>query len=737
MALSSVNLSSLSAVNLAQPDRGLEDMLKDEIEVTMFSPSFSPIECVKNDISLSTLLETGEAEERSRSPVVYDTSSDEDENNDKLGSIIDAAAAEPPAQPASAPQSASLPTAKALDANEAGDWFASPLLPILSKFTEDMPILTPDEPEKFTDDIGTNLEEAFSKMYDEAHSMVSNTYDEAHSMVPKKAEMQGQLDKFVAGTCIGAAGLTSVVGSDFAAYSKIASDSLQGLVSGDSTDITPAAASAPKEQEEVVVSIETSLDTSAAPAADEKKRNLSVQCTEEVSDVNLNVLTPAASGSCPPLRDDMVGKLNQFVDVACVSASTLINRPEVKRVLDSTNSSVYSCSQMATDSIQNLIMRKNGAVKVCSAECSADGFATLLEKTESISTVKVSSADGFATLLERTESIEVLADADVDAGEGESSANSNLEEGRALGIPSQDIVVTPADPPAVPNNDMDGSVITATFNSIVEKVTGFGEGTETSTVNEVVSACMCPVDRTDGSNISLMESLQSFTTGGFNEEPDTMAPVCLVKGFPSPLQSPTSVAHGEAVVDSRNQSDDAIDFAATKIETDTSMTFEETQDLDARITATTSTDRTSHASDSIPNPGGDDVSRMIENKSEEHRTPDDISFDENSVKDSTAASDKNAISSFTDAPEKTHIVDKNAAAAEAFEPVILTRTTGGAALPAKVDKPVILTQGTGGAAPPSGIPQFDPEILVSAMNNMNNFVRSTGIQIQSYFHHTK
>mmetsp|Transcript_23156 Transcript_23156/g.46210 ORF Transcript_23156/g.46210 Transcript_23156/m.46210 type:complete len:375 (-) Transcript_23156:1177-2301(-) len=329
MALSSVNLSSLSSVNLAQPNRGLEVTLRDEIEVTRFSP----IECVKNknpsnsgetkersrspivdDPSLSILLETGEAEERSRSPVVYDTSSDEDEKNGKfLGSIIDAAA-EPPVQPVSAPQSASSPTAQALDTNEAEDWFASPLLPIL----------TPDDHKKFTDDIGTNLEEAFVKMYDEAHSMVSN-----------KAEMQGQLDKFVAGTCISAAGLTSVVGSDFAAYSKIASDSLQGLMSMDSIDMASEAASAHKEPEEVVVSIETSLDTSAATTAD-KKRNLSVLCSEEVSDVNLNVLPPVAGGSCPLLRDegdDMVGKLNQFVNVACISANILINSPEVKSVL--------------------------------------------------------------------------------------------------------------------------------------------------------------------------------------------------------------------------------------------------------------------------------------------------------------------------------------------------------------------------------------------------------------------
>jgi len=714
MALSSVNLSSLSSVNLAQPDRGLEVTLRDEIEVTRFSP----IECVKNknpsnsgetkersrspivdDSSLSILLETGEVEERSRL-VVYDTSSDEDEKNSKfLGSIIDAAA-EPPVQPASAPQSASSPTAQALDTNEAGDWFASPLLPIL----------TPDDHEKFTDDIGTNLEEAFVKMYDEAHSMVSN-----------KEEMQGQLDKFVAGTCIGAAGLTSVVGSDFAAYSKIASDSLQNLMSEDSIDMAPAAASAHKEPEEVVVSIETSLDTSAATTAD-KKRNLSVLCSEEVSDVNLNVLPPAAGGSCPLLRDegdDVMGKLNQFVNVACINANILINSPEVKKVLDSTNSSVYSCSQMATNSIQNLIMKKNGAVEVC-------------------------SADGSAALLEKTESIEVLAAADVDAAEGESGANSNSQEGRALGIPSQEIIIIPADPPAVPTNDMDASVLTATFNSInsiVEKVT-----TETSTVNEVVSACMCPANRTAGSlNISLMESLQSFTSGpviekslSFIADPDTMASVCLVKGndsFPSSLQSPTSVAHREAVVDdSRNQSDDAINFVATNIKTDNSATADEAQELNARITATTSTDRTTRASDSIPNPDGDDVSRIIEKKSADQRTPDDIPFDENPLEEeATAPSDESAISS-ADASEKTHTVDENAVAAKVDKPVILTQNTGGAAIPAKVNKPVIPTQDTGGAALPSNIPQFDPEILVSAMKT---FVRSTGIHIQSYFHHTK
>jgi len=344
-------------------------------------------------------------------------------------------------------------------------------------------------------------------------------------------------------------------------------------------------------------------------------------------------------------------------------------------------------------------------------------------------------------LLEKTESIEVLAAADVDAGEGESGANSNSQEGRALGIPSQEIIIIPADPPAVPTNDMDASVLTATFNSIVEKVT-----TETSTVNEVVSACMCPANRTAGSlNISLMESLQSFTSGpviekslSFIADPDTMASVCLVKGndsFPSSLQSPTSVAHREAVVDdSRNQSDDAINFVATKIKTDNSTTADEAQELNARITATTSTDRTTRASDSIPNPDGDDVSRIIEKKSADQRTPDDIPFDENPFEEeATAPSDESAISS-ADASEKTHTVDENAVAAKVDKPVILTQNTGGAALPEKVNKPIISTQDTGGAALPSNIPQFDPEILVSAMKT---FVRSTGIHIQSYFHDTK
>jgi len=245
-------------------------------------------------------------------------------------------------------------------------------------------------------------------------------------------------------------------------------------------------------------------------------------------------------------------------------------------------------------------------------------------------------------------------------------------------------------------NDMDASVLTATFNSInsiVEKVT-----TETSTVNEVVSACMCPANRTAGSlNISLMESLQSFTSGpviekslSFIADPDTMASVCLVKGndsFPSSLQSPTSVAHREAVVDdSRNQSDDAINFVATNIKTDNSATADEAQELNARITATTSTDRTTRASDSIPNPDGDDVSRIIEKKSADQRTPDDIPFDENPLEEeATAPSDESAISS-ADAPKNNHTVDENAVAAKGDKPVILTQNTGGAALPEKIQQ---------------------------------------------------
>jgi len=487
-------------------------------------------------------------------PIVHDTSHEDDDKDDK-DAVDDS----------SIRLSSSIPSP---NTNETGDWFTSTYAPVL----------TPDDPEKFTDNIGSSLGEVLGKINDEGLSVVSDPgeamsvavgqfVDDANSVMssPEVRSIQGKLNEFAVGTCdtikqfINSPDVQKGIG-----YAK---DSIQNYVSGnapvsssdqvlkelESIEIVPNTAATNDEkkynfvmcnsveiddadfdipqQENIVIpecspskvtkvysnptrnitlekegvahSNRTTNATSAVTGDGDSKEAESIIASSNEAKIN-NGNISVSNGSS--LEQNMQEKLDQFVTDAWINADTIINNPEVKKVIDSLNNQFVAGTKIASDSINNLIERS--------------------EKTDD-------NTDGLVAI--------------PNFGKSKITNSTNLEK------------TAISDNDSLSKTDAPG-LVSAAFNSMLEQVNEITQNNSTSSVHEAFSSLLFPSDTAttpDKSDKHIKTDLSSDSVINSSlcciEDLDTTASLCLTKDNNS--CSPPSPASVATNIDNCNQSD--------------------------------------------------------------------------------------------------------------------------------------------------------------------------------------